>query len=1028
MNNPGRGQGAEGSFPHLLVISASAGSGKTEALARRYLHLALSDGTPHGDISNILAVTFTRLAAREMKERILDLLKRLALGLDPGLTADFAESLRLGPEKTASRAEGLLASILSRYSDFQVATIDAFDNRLVGAAAIELELPPQSRVTTDYGDLASLALDSMLRDMSGGGAVDISVREYIDLLNEQPGETFAWRPAQKLEESFLRFLRIESKLAGGLIFRDAREDMERAFAGMEEALGSISKAARAAGIGLKNFDSLAAAVKGRDFQTLCRRKLSGDNSPCYSRDRGSPAGRAIAGEWAKLPALRAAAAEARAAGYYHPYGRCYRLFLGYLGRTKARSSTIHVDDMARMLASLLRRDIIPDIYLRLGDRLRHYMMDEFQDTDPQQWRALRPLLDEALAGGGSLFLVGDLKQAIYQFREADYRIMAGLVRDIRGKASGDAVPASVAGRAEVMELPCNRRSGGVIVDYTAEVFRKRLPALMERGIFGPDATGLTDYAQSSHPSLEGRGHVRVRHCPGDADSDEWARDQVLAAVIDAHGRGYGFGSMAVLAPRNDDLEKAVIWLTEAGIPAASSGSLDIRDRKAAAELASLMRFLDSPVDDLAFAEFLAGDVFRLSLGEGRAFAPGDLADLALQAKSQGRRLFRVFRESAAGGRLWDEKFEELYQKVGHYPLYDLLALACDTFGIWSTMPQEAAAVMKMLEAANGMAGDGGSGVRDFLEMWDGSAGEELSLELPEHTGSVRVLTVHAAKGLGFPVVVNLVHGGPAAGPEVKQRQGDDVGILYVPKYMADCSESLASALEGETTEAGIQFLNALYVACTRAREELQILVLPRREDDPLLELFPEEEVGGPGVAERMGVEAGEPWEPQSFGGPGYPEEIRAWSRKAAADGERGRRLHLALEAVEYLEGTPEEEAGAAVRMVQRKLGPAPDWQEMADDLARFLSRPEAAEAFARKPGRVVLREAEFADHDGRLFRMDRLVIDEGGVQLWDFKTGEPRDHLRQIANYRKLLEEIYPGKEVRARLAYIDRGLVEELP
>lgn len=1017
-----------GGFPHLLVISASAGSGKTEALARRYLRLALSDDAPYRDIGNILAITFTRLAVREMKERMLDLLKKLALGLDRDLEKDMAGELGIGPAKVADRAAGLLDSIIARYSDFQVATIDSFNSRLVGAAAVELDLAPQSTLTMEYGELVSLALDSMLGDMAGKPEVDEAVREFVGLLNDQPYETFAWRPALKLEEAFLRFLSYESKLQGGLVFGDTGAEMGRAFSSMEKAVESMARTAEKAGMALKHFDTLAGAVRERDMQTLSRRKLDADNPPCYARDRGKTAAADIAREWARLPELRAAAAEARANGYYHPYGRCFRMFRGYLERAKGRTGTIHIDDMARMLARLLGQGGIPDIYLRLGARLRHFLLDEFQDTDPQQWRALRPLLDEALSGGGSLFLVGDLKQAIYQFREADYRIMRGLVREIKGEEAGGSVPASVRGRAEVRELPLNRRSGGVIVDYAARVFRDRLPRLIASGAFGPDVTGLTSYTQVSHPSLQGRGLVRTRRCPPGVDRDEWTRDQVIGALNEARDRGYGYGRMAVLAPRNDDLGKVVAWLAEAGIPAASSGSLDVRERKAASELASLLRFLDSPVDDLAFAEFVSGDVFRLSAvkGEG-AFGSGDLAEAALQARRQGRWLYRAFRDSAKGSVIWQEKFEGLYQKVGHYPLYDLLSLACETFGVWQNMPQESAALLKMLDAANRLAEEGRNGVRDFLELWDGSSGEEFSLELPGYVESVRALTVHAAKGLGFPVVVNIIRGRPSSGPEVRRRDGEDLMLLYVPGYLAQCSETLARDLGREEAEADVQFLNGLYVSCTRARHELHNLVLTEGDADPLAELFPGEELGAAERAKLGPESVPVPWSPQSHGGPGYPGEETRWSRMASEEAERGIRLHRALESIEFLEGTPAETAAAAVRRAELRHGAMPDAERVANVLAGFLSRPEAASGFVRAPGREVLREAEFADADGRLYRVDRLVLEPGSVELWEFKSGRPGDHRGQMESYRRLLSECYPGREVRLKLAYIEDGRVEEV-
>ena len=1017
------------SFPHLLLISASAGSGKTEALARRYLRFVLSGDVPHRDIANILAITFTRMAVREMKERILELLKKLALGLDRGLTKDLAGDLGVKPGAMPEMAAGALQKILGRYSDFQVTTIDAFDNRLVSAAAMELDLAPQSQVTTDYGELAPLALDSMLRAMAEDTQAAEAVREYVELLNNLSGESFVWRPAQKLEENFLRFLAAESKLAGRLQFRDTRAGLEAAFAEMAEALDDIRSLAAKGKIELKDLGKLAEAVKGRTFEGLSGRKFTDGTVPCYARDKSAPAWPKIAAVWSRFPELRASAAEARAEGYYHPYGRCFRLFQDHLRQAKSRAATIHMDDMARMLAGLLDSDNLPDIYLRLGARLHHYLMDEFQDTDPQQWRGLLPLLEEAVAGQGSLFLVGDLKQAIYQFREADYRIMLQLAMEIKGQAARSLLPASVADRAELRELPLNHRSGGTIVDYAASAFKRRLPELIDQGVYRPNVTGLTTYFQESRPDLTGMGFVSARHPGPDGDMDEWAKQQTLSIINDAHSRGYGYGRMAILAPQNKDLQQAVAWLTGAGIPATSSGALDIRERRAPAELAALLKFLDSPVDDLAFASFLSGDVFRLSLdGKGDSFGPAELASVVLAAIAGGRRLYQAFREHPEGNRIWQEKLETLYQRVGHYPLYDLLTLACESFGVWRTLPGEAAAILKMLEAANDLAEDGRNGVRDFLELWQNTGGDEFSLELPEYIEAVRAFTVHSAKGLGFPVVINLVHGRPKAGLEVRHNEGNDLRLLYVPKYLAECSDGLAVALDEELAEDEVQFLNGLYVSCTRARDELYVLVLPKDDKDPLLRLFPVEEMGAKRTTDKSQTQAPEPCQPQSFGGPGYPDRPERWSRGRAADARRGKWHHRALEHIEYLTLPPKDEAAAAVQKAERSYGPMPDGERALEALAKFLALPEAADAFAKKEGRAVLREADFVDAHGHLHRMDRVVINRDQVTLWEFKTGEPRDHSRQVGIYRELLQAAYPDKKTAIRIAYLDNGMVEEAP
>jgi len=1008
-------------FPHLLLISASAGSGKTEALAKRYLRFVLSADVPHRDISNILAITFTRLAVREMKERILNLLKKLALGQDEELAGYLAGELGIEPELTAEMAKGFIDRLLLRYSDFQVTTIDSFNNRLLNAAAAELDLAPQCQVVTDYGRLLELALDSMLRAMAEDEEVAATVKEYVAFLNQQPRASFAWSPSRELGQELGRLLMAESKLAQGLIFENTVGELDQAFQEMAASLKRIKDIAAGAGLDLKDLGRLESSLSQKSFEGL-KRKFH--EPPCYAKDRKHPSVEEIATIWRSFPEFRRRAAEAKAFGYYYPYGHCYRVFMEFLKQAKARSATIHIDDMSQMLARLLEAENIPEIYLKLGSRLFHYFMDEFQDTDPQQWRALRPLLEEAVSGDGSLFFVGDLKQAIYQFREADYRIMLQMQQEIEGRAERKLVPASVASKSRVEELPQNRRSGGVIVKYNSVVFNQRLARLIEAGVYGADVTGLTTYKQESAPDLSDQGYVCTRHRPPEAGED-WLKERLLAIVRDVHHRGYGYGEIAFLAPKNDDLLQAVSWLLEAGIPAVSSGALDIRQRKAAAELKELLRFLDSPLNDLAFANFIQGQVFKRSLaGTDLKFDQPDFEALTIKARSEGKRLYQAFRETNSGSAIWEARFQTLYQKVGFLPLYDLLSLACETFDVWRTLPQEAATFLLMLEAANVISGQGQNLVREFLDLWERTGVEELAMALPPYLDAVRALTVHSAKGLGFPVVINLTHGAPQVASQVRHRTPEGERLVYITKDLSEFSSKLKDIYLEALAEDEIQFLNQLYVSCTRAREELYNLILGEKEEDPLFQLFPEEEQGQKRTDRKLKISEIEPLRPVSHGGPAYPGLRERWHPDRTKEQKRGLWYHRILEQLAFVTDIQAEVLKAA-RWAEGRYGPMDDREVICQTLISFLHNPQAAVAFEKRPGREVLPEAEFSDVAGHLYRVDRLVLDDECVTLWEYKSGRPQDHRNQVQKYCEILKQIYPHRRVVAKIGYLDLGRVE---
>ena len=148
--------------------------------------------------------------------------------------------------------------------------------------------------------------------------------------------------------------------------------------------------------------------------------------------------------------------QAYAFRYYLPYLKAHHAFRDVLERTKKEEGIVFIGDINKKLSDYLDREIIPDVYFRIGETIYHYLIDEFQDTSPIQWINLYPLIENSLAQGGSFFAVGDTKQAIYGFRDADYRIM----RDLESSN-----PFSSA-RHEVKELGGNYRTSAGIVRYS----------------------------------------------------------------------------------------------------------------------------------------------------------------------------------------------------------------------------------------------------------------------------------------------------------------------------------------------------------------------------------------------------------------------------------------------------------------------------------------------------------------------------------------------------------------------------------
>ena len=211
-------------LPRVTVLRASAGSGKTWTLTRRYVQLALSRRVPANGLASLLAITFSNNATREMKENVLEWLKRLALR-EEGRTAAMEAIVEGGA--LADRAADLLERILDGWSDFQVRTIDSFMNSVFRGAAIGFGYSPETETTTRLGPIVDYAFDLFLREAGPGGPaaalLDGTVRKV--LANRREQGAFAWDPVALLRDTVASLEGVVSELEEPLAAVDVEPSM-----------------------------------------------------------------------------------------------------------------------------------------------------------------------------------------------------------------------------------------------------------------------------------------------------------------------------------------------------------------------------------------------------------------------------------------------------------------------------------------------------------------------------------------------------------------------------------------------------------------------------------------------------------------------------------------------------------------------------------------------------------------------------------------------------------------------------------
>jgi len=1014
------------SFPQFTVLTASAGSGKTHALAQRFVQFILSEKIPFNALRNILAVTFSNNAAKEMKDRILLWLKKVSLG-DRRTIEELSDLVSLDEERLKKRADRIVNEILAYYEDFHVKTIDSFMASIFKASAIDFGYHPDFDIIISSGPLIEYAFDLYLKRVRQGSPECDTIEKVITIIeeNRRGDEPFLWNPRDDVIKEIKQIHR-ELMATGKRVLVDETEEMATLKGELEGSLHeleteiSLSDLTRNRG---SSYPGILKAVRGGRFGEVAGKacKSAPVNKPKGGQDKAAYS--RICGLWDGFAQLvrRFTAVYARA--YYLPYVRMHEEILGILERLKRQEAAVFLEDMNRSLSDYLTSDRIPDVYLRLGDSIFHYLIDEFQDTSPVQWANLLPLTENALSQGGSLFVVGDTKQAIYGFRNADYAIMKGL-------EARNPFPSAT---LEIRELGVNYRSLGEIVRFTEALFGA---ALAEKDAYCGAArrSGLLGCRQRVKSENNGKGYVECTlHEADEEHGPEQAKIRELVGGL--KDRGYGYRDITVLAMRNEDVIRIASWLSEEGIPFVSYSSLDVRNRRVTGEILALLRFLDSPLDDLSLGTFLLGETFKRALALRRGKQEiHRLAEICQKNKDQrARPLYKALQEEMPT--LWNDYFDELFKLSGYLPLYDLVVAVYRAFEIWVTFREDEASLTKILEVIKEFEGDGRNSVRDFLASAESEEEGEAdwNVQAPQEIDAVRVMTVHKAKGLGFPVVILLLYEEKNRGFRyILEDTEGGVRVLRLNKDIAASDDSLGTIYREKESRFLVDRLNSLYVAFTRARAELYLVGVYRKAGYPVDLLLPYRDVY---FGEKCEVAAGYgplPVSAATLHGHALPvaavpaETGAPFLRMSLEEKERGEIVHRVLSVIKFVDGALEATIDAA--LARWGGDSAPPLRRTV--LSAVLSK-DLAEYFRPKPGRMIRTEQEYIDRRGNLVRMDRVVIDEGMVTVIDFKTGLGSGlegiNRSQVRNYLRIAEEIYPGRLVQGLIAYLDHGRVEKV-
>ncbi len=1040
--------------PSFSIYNASAGSGKTYTLSKEYIKILLQSQSNEA-YRKILAITFTNKAVEEMKTRIifylLEFSKEETSEKADDLLKDIAKETGLSIATIKDKSKVIIKSIIHNYTAFDISTIDRFTLKIIKSFSHELNIPLDFDISLETDLLMQEAIETVI---SKAGEDEELTKLLLDFSRNKTDDdknwdiTFDLLSASSLltnEDSKNELKDFENKTINDfvetkkILVQEIEKFKKNASVLAQECLSLVIDN----GIAIESFSR-------KTFPTHLNKIIEG-NLPASDIHKFLEVEQVQVNKTAKdkdiiesilpqlLQKLQFAYKEYQNVLLLEAFNKnIYPLSLlnsinKEFRKIQDDQNILSISEFNEIINNEIQNQPAPFIYEKMGDRYRHFFIDEFQDTSVLQWKNLIPLIDNALSSEengvkGSLLLVGDPKQAIYRWRGGKAEQFISLSKDENPFSNKD---------KETVSLDTNYRSYSEVIDFNNDFF-KYISSKLEN----PDYGDL--YLNHSHQNKTNKegGYVNVSFIDSTENSnDEEEEDddkntkylkQTLVTIDKVLKNGFQYKDIVLLTRTKSNGVLLANYLTENEIPILSSETLLIQNATEVKLIINVLKYINNRFD--------ADAKFNMLYYVGKYLqSTEEIHDIINQNLHTSEENLKIALEK------YDVMID--FNACRKKSLYEVVEIIVSAF-----IKQKAnnSYVQYFLDLVLERDIKAQSSIADFIDYWE-RTGYKKSIPSPEGNNAIKIMTIHKSKGLEFPVVIY-----PFANDNYSKNNRNK---LWIPlenkninfhrvlidnkKDVLSYNENASEIYQEKNQEEILDNINVLYVAFTRAVEQLYVISeikinkdgsLPNTLSSYIIEYLQlnknfnkeqlEYEFGNPIKVSKSDEVVANLDEIQVVEQKIKTSAIKIAQKEAVMWGtiqaeaiEFGNTLH---EILSYIKTN--DDVNKAISISLEKGLISNSQVTIIEEVINSIVCHSELEKFYAEESKIY-NETSIIDENKNTFIPDRIAIFNNKAYLLDYKTGVPKEsHKHQIEQYETILQKM--GYKVEEKvLVYLGEDL-----